>query len=180
MKNKKLSLIFISWFSLQSAKAQQVYVTEIVNVSGEWKAFLTRDGHELQESHRENLWRIPDLAPRHCFQPKSINIFSSPKPKAELLWSLFIPRSAIVHPSVRCPSSVRHPLVHNFEQLLLWNAWVIFFKFLLEPSVNGALKICTNGLGPLIKMATMPIYGKKHLKIFFFRTKKASRLNIGI
>ena len=55
MKNKKLLLIFICWFSLQSAKAQQVYVTEIVNVSGEWKAFLTRDGHELQESHRENL-----------------------------------------------------------------------------------------------------------------------------
>ena len=36
----------------------------------------------------------------------------------------------------------------------------IFFKFLLEPSVNGELKICTNGFGPLIKMAAMPIYGK--------------------
>ena len=36
----------------------------------------------------------------------------------------------------------------------------IFFKFLLEPSVNGGLKIYTNGLGPLIKVAAMPIYGK--------------------
>ena len=36
----------------------------------------------------------------------------------------------------------------------------IFFKFLLEPSGNGGLKIYTNGLGPLIKMAAMPIYGK--------------------
>ena len=29
-------------------------------------------------------------------------------------------------------------------------------------------------------MAAMPIYGKKHLKIFFSRTKKASQLNLGI
>ena len=36
----------------------------------------------------------------------------------------------------------------------------IFFKFLLEPSFNGELKIYTNGLGLLIKMATMPIYDK--------------------
>ena len=31
----------------------------------------------------------------------------------------------------------------------------IFFKFLLDPSVNGGLKIYTNGIGPLIKMAAM-------------------------
>ena len=36
----------------------------------------------------------------------------------------------------------------------------IFFKFLLVPFVNGGLKICTNGLSPLIKMTAMPIYGK--------------------
>ena len=46
----------------------------------------------------------------------------------------------------------------------------VFLKFLLEPSVNGGLKICTNGLGPLIKLAVMPIYYKT-LKIFFCRTK---------
>ena len=38
--------------------------------------------------------------------------------------------------------------------------WAVFFKFLLKPSVNGGLKNCTNDLGLLIKMATMPINGK--------------------
>ena len=36
----------------------------------------------------------------------------------------------------------------------------VFFKFLLEPSVNGGLKIYTNSLGPLIKIAAIPIYGE--------------------
>ena len=30
----------------------------------------------------------------------------------------------------------------------------------MKPSIKGALKICTNGHGPLTKMAAMPIYGK--------------------
>ena len=34
----------------------------------------------------------------------------------------------------------------------------------MEHSVNGGLKICSNGHGPLIKIAAKPIYGKKHLK----------------
>ena len=36
----------------------------------------------------------------------------------------------------------------------------IFFKLPVEPSVKKGLKICTNGHGPLIKMAAMAIYGK--------------------
>ena len=36
----------------------------------------------------------------------------------------------------------------------------IFFKLHVEPSVKGGLKICSNGHRPLIKMATMHIYGK--------------------
>ena len=36
----------------------------------------------------------------------------------------------------------------------------IFFKLHVEPSVKEELKIYTNGHGPLIKMAAMPIYGK--------------------
>ena len=36
----------------------------------------------------------------------------------------------------------------------------IFFKVHVDPSVKGGLKICTNGHGPFIKMAAMPIYGK--------------------
>ena len=38
----------------------------------------------------------------------------------------------------------------------------IFFKLYVEPCVKGGLKIYTNGHGPLIKMAAMPIYGKKN------------------
>ena len=43
--------------------------------------------------------------------------------------------------------------------------------------VEGVLLICSNGSVLLNKMAAMPIYGDKHLKIFFSRTKKASRLD---
>ena len=37
----------------------------------------------------------------------------------------------------------------------------VFFKLHVEPSVKEGLKICINGHHPLIKMAAMPIYGKK-------------------
>ena len=56
----------------------------------------------------------------------------------------------------------------------------MFLKLHVEPSVKGGLKICSSGQGPLIKMAAMPIYGKKKLKISFSRTKKALQLNLGI
>ena len=36
----------------------------------------------------------------------------------------------------------------------------IFFKLHMELSLKGILKICSNGHGPLLKMAAMPIYGK--------------------
>ena len=36
----------------------------------------------------------------------------------------------------------------------------IFFKFHVEPSVTGGLKICSDGHSPLSKMAAMPMYGK--------------------
>ena len=48
----------------------------------------------------------------------------------------------------------------------------------MGPSVKGVLIICSNGSAPLNKMAAMPIYGTKHLKLIF-RTKKALRLNLG-
>ena len=44
------------------------------------------------------------------------------------------------------PSSV-HTFVHFSE-----TPGPIFFKCLLEPFVNGGLKIYTNGFGPLIKI----------------------------
>ena len=48
-------------------------------------------------------------------------------------------------------------------------------------SVDGVLTICSNGYALLDKKAAMPINDKKtHIKIFFSRTKKALRLNLGI
>ena len=56
------------------------------------------------------------------------------------------------------PSSVR-PSTHlnDFSSEL---PGLIFFKLLVEPSVKGGLKICTNGHGLLSKMAAIPIYGQ--------------------
>ena len=50
----------------------------------------------------------------------------------------------------------------------------------MEPSVKGEFKICTNGHGPFIKMAAVPVWRKNTKKSFFSRTMKAVRLNLGI
>ena len=42
------------------------------------------------------------------------------------------------------------------------------------------MKICINELGYMIKMAAMPIYGKKTLKIFFSRTNGLMALKHGM
>ena len=78
----------------------------------------------------------------------------------------------------RPSSSVRRPSA-PFNDFSSETPSPIFFKLHVEPSVKGGLEICTTSYGPLIKMAAMPIYGKT-LKIFFSRSKKASRLNLGI
>ena len=41
---------------------------------------------------------------------------------------------------------------------------LIFFNIHTELTVAWGLKSCSNGRGPLIKMATMPIYATKTLK----------------
>ena len=41
----------------------------------------------------------------------------------------------------------------------------------MEPSLAGGMKVCLPHLGHMIKIATMPIYGKNLLKIFFSRIK---------
>ena len=48
-------------------------------------------------------------------------------------------------------------------------------RFYTGPSVEGVLSICSNRSASLNKMATMPIYDGKTLKIFFSRPKKALR-----
>ena len=56
----------------------------------------------------------------------------------------------------------------------------ILLKFHKEPPEVGGMKDCKNGHGLLTKMAAMPIYGKKRLKIFFSRTEDALGLNLCI
>ena len=53
----------------------------------------------------------------------------------------------------------------------------IFTRFHMGPSVEEVLTICSKGSAPLIKIATMPVYGKTH---FFSSIKNGFRLNIGI
>ena len=70
----------------------------------------------------------------------NLYIFNSLEPNTqdELLWSL-----AVCLP----PSST--PLNHFSSE----NPGQIFFRLHVEPSVEGGLKICTNGHSLLIKMA---------------------------
>ena len=42
------------------------------------------------------------------------------------------------------------------------------------------MKVCSNGLGHMTKMAAMPIYGKKLLKIFFYGTQRPMTLKLGM
>ena len=53
-------------------------------------------------------------------------------------------------------------------------------KFHMEPLWDGRMKAHSTGPGHMIKMATMPIYGKNHLKIFFFAIKRSMTLKLGI
>ena len=42
------------------------------------------------------------------------------------------------------------------------------------------MKVCSNGPGHMTKMATMPIYGKNPLKIFFSRTRRPITSGLGM
>ena len=52
-------------------------------------------------------------------------------------------------------------------------------KFYMELLWDGGTKVCSNGPGHMTKMAAMPIYGKKILKIFS-RTKRQMTLKLGM
>ena len=49
----------------------------------------------------------------------------------------------------------------------------------MGPFDEEMLTICSNDSSPLNKMTVLPKYGK-HVKVFFFSTKRALRLNLGI
>ena len=54
------------------------------------------------------------------------------------------------------------------------------FKFHMKTPYNRLAKIYTNCSGHMTKMATMPIYGKKPLNIFFSGTKRPIALGLVI
>ena len=45
---------------------------------------------------------------------------------------------------------------------------------------SSGMEVCSNGHGHTTKMATMPIYGKNPLKIFFSRTRRLMTLGLGM
>ena len=53
-------------------------------------------------------------------------------------------------------------------------------KFHMKTPHGRLAKIYTNCTGHMTKMATMPIYGKKHLNIFFSGTKRPMALGLGM
>ena len=85
-------------------------------------------------------------------------VFSSPEPKApgELIgWE----GSVVRRPSVRPSSVVRRPstISNDFSSETTGR---IATKFHIQPPEPLGKKSCSNGLGHMTNMATMPIYGK--------------------
>ena len=61
----------------------------------------------------------------------------------------------------------------------LETAWPIEAKFYVEPPWDGGLKVWSNGLGHMTKMAAIPIYGK-NLKKIISGTKRPMTLKVGM
>ena len=86
-------------------------------------------------------------------------VFSSPEPKAHR-WAY---RILMVRRPSFCPSSVRPKCSKIFFSK---TAWPIKAKFYVEPPWVGGMKVCSQHLGHMTKMAAMPTYGKNSSKIF--------------
>ena len=50
----------------------------------------------------------------------------------------------------------------------------------MEPPWDGGMKVCSNGLGRMTKMAAMPIYSKNLKKIIFSGTERLMTLKVGM
>ena len=53
-------------------------------------------------------------------------------------------------------------------------------KFHMKTPYDRLAKIYTNCTGHMTKMATMPIYGKNPVNVFFSRTKRPMALGLGM
>ena len=84
------------------------------------------------------------------------SFFSSPEPKApgELIgWEGFVVRLSVRPSVVRPPSTISNDFISE-------TTGPIATKFHIQPPRPSGKKNCSNGLGHMTNMATMPIYGK--------------------
>ena len=64
--------------------------------------------------------------------------------------------------------------------ILTWYNGPIELEFHVKTPYDKLAKIYAKYFGHMTKMATTPIYGKKHLKIFFSRTRRLMTLRLGM
>ena len=70
--------------------------------------------------------------------------------------------------------------IQHFHFLFLETAWPIEAKFYVEPPWDGRMKIWSNGLYHMTKLAAMPIYGKNLKEIISSGTKRPMTMKIGM
>ena len=80
-----------------------------------------------------------------------------------------------------CPWAIYMHKMWSLNVFFSETDWPIFTRFHIGLSVEGVLSICLNSSALSNKVSTMPLYGKKkQLQMNFSRTKKTSKLNLGI
>ena len=79
-------------------------------------------------------------------------------------------------------AKVAHIVVPSIYKNIVFSQTVgsIELKFHVKTSYDKSTKLYTKCVGHMTKRATTPIYGKKHLKIFFFRTRCPVTLRLGM
>ena len=79
-------------------------------------------------------------------------------------------------------AKVTHIMVPSIYQNLVFSQTIgpIELKFHVKTPNDKSAKFYTKYFGHMTKMATMPIYGKNLLKIFFSRTRRPVTLRLGM
>ena len=98
---------------------------------------------------------------------------------SQRLMGELIEYQSLRRPSVVCrPSSVSPSTISNIFSSETTGP--IKLKFHMETPWDAGTKVCSNGPDHMTKMATMPIYGKNPLKIFFSRTRSPMTSVLGM
>ena len=79
-------------------------------------------------------------------------------------------------------AKVAHIGVPSTHQNIVFSetTWPFELKFYMKTPYDRVAKIHTNCTDHMTKMATMPIYGKNPLNIFFSGTKRPMALGLGM